>query len=139
MEAAIRRAINTQHVLGRDSPVVHVHPNLGAGSGLRASSSYSLLSDQTIVHSAFLPGGRFLLTVQLDSSFACWDLKSPTRTRCVRLQTGLDPSVGEERVEPRCVAYWKTGAAYVEFAHDVVEEGNAVVVALLVVDTIPDQ
>ncbi|KAG9127517.1 hypothetical protein FRC07_012804 [Ceratobasidium sp. 392] len=139
MKAAIRRAINTQHVLGRASPATHVHPYLGGSSNLRSTSAYSLLSDQTVVHTAFLPGGRFLLTVQLDSSFACWDLKSPTRTRCVRLQTGSDANIDEERVEPRCVAYWKTGAAYVEFAHDVVEEGDAIIVALLVVDTIPDQ
>ncbi|KAG9100292.1 hypothetical protein FRC06_004302 [Ceratobasidium sp. 370] len=139
MKAAIRRAIDTQRVLGRASPATHVHPYLGGGSGQCSTSAYSLLSDQTIVHTAFLPGGRFLLTVQLDSSFACWDLKFPTPTRCVRLQTGSDASADEERVEPRCVAYWKTGAAYVEFAHDVVEEGDAIIVALLVVDTIPDQ
>ncbi|QRV94062.1 F-box-like protein [Ceratobasidium sp. AG-Ba] len=139
MKAAVQRAINTERVLGRASPVTHVHPHLGNGSGLRSSSAYSLLSDTTVVHTAFLPGGRFLLTVQLDGSFACWDLESPTRTRCVRLQTGSDANAGEEQVEPRCVAYWKTGAAYVEFAHDVVEEGCAVIVSLLVVDIIPDQ
>ncbi|KAG8693397.1 hypothetical protein FRC08_009132 [Ceratobasidium sp. 394] len=137
MKAAIRRAIDTQRVLGRASPATHVHPYLGTGSSQR--SAYSLLSDQTVVHTAFLPGGRFLLTVQLDSSFACWDLESPTRTRCVRLQTGSDANTDEERLEPRCVAYWKTGGAYVEFAHDVVDEGDAIIVALLVVDTIPDQ
>ncbi|KAG8749655.1 hypothetical protein FRC12_013296, partial [Ceratobasidium sp. 428] len=135
MHAAIRRAINTNHVLGRDSPATHVHPYLGSSSHL----TYSLSSDQTVVHTAFLPGGRFLLTVQLDGSFACWDLKSPTRTRCVRLQTGSDPSPDQERVEPRCIACWKTGAAYVEFAYDVVEGGDAIIVALLVVDTVPDQ
>ncbi|KAG9091452.1 hypothetical protein FS749_016536 [Ceratobasidium sp. UAMH 11750] len=137
MKAAIRRAIDTQRVLGRASPATHVHPYLGTGSSQR--SAYSLLSDQTVVHTAFLPGGRFLLTVQLDSSFACWDLESPTRTRCVRLQTGSDANTDEERLEPRCVAYWKTGGAYVEFAHDVVDEGDAIIVALLVVETIPDQ
>ncbi|CUA74512.1 hypothetical protein RSOLAG22IIIB_11272 [Rhizoctonia solani] len=139
MKTAIQRGIIAQRALDRSSPAVHVHSYLGAGSNLRPSLAYSLLSDQTIVHSAFLPGGRFLLTVQLDSSFACWDLESPTRTRSVRLQTGFDTVADDETVEPRCVAYWKTGGAYVEFAHDVVEEGNAVIIALLVVHIVPDQ
>ncbi|KAG8738815.1 hypothetical protein FRC10_006468 [Ceratobasidium sp. 414] len=138
MKAAIRQAIDTQRGFGRASPAAHVHPHLGGNSGQLSTSAYSLLSDQAVVHTAFLPGGRFLLTVQLDSSFACWDLESPTRTRCVRLQTGSDANADEQRVEPRCVAYWKTGAAYVEFAHDVVEEGDAIIVSLLVVDAIPD-
>ncbi|CAE6431529.1 unnamed protein product [Rhizoctonia solani] len=139
MKAAIQRGIIAQRALDRSSPVLHVHSYLGTGSHLRPSSAYSLLSDQTVVHSAFLPGGRFLLTVQLDSSFACWDLESPTRTRSVRLQTGFDTVADDETVEPRCIAYWKTGGAYVEFAHDVVEEGNAVIVALLVIHAAPDQ
>ncbi|CAE6407394.1 unnamed protein product [Rhizoctonia solani] len=139
MKAAIQRGIVAQRALDRSSPALHVHSYLGTDSHLRPSSAYSLLSDQTVVHSAFLPGGRFLLTVQLDSSFACWDLESPTRTRSVRLQTGFDTVADDETVEPRCIAYWKTGGAYVEFAHDVVEEGNAVVIALLVIHTIPDQ
>ncbi|KAG8714374.1 hypothetical protein FRC11_008728 [Ceratobasidium sp. 423] len=139
MKTAIQRGVVAQHALDRSSPALHVHSYLGTDSNLRPSSAYSLLSDQTVVHSAFLPGGRFLLTVQLDSSFACWDLESPTRTRSVRLQTGLDTVADEETVEPRCIAYWKTGGAYVEFAHDVVEEGNAVIIALLVVHIVPDQ
>ncbi|KAH7339482.1 hypothetical protein B0J17DRAFT_361949 [Rhizoctonia solani] len=139
MKTAIQRGIIAQRALDRPSPALHVHSYLGTDSNLRPSSAYSLLSDQTVVHSAFLPGGRFLLTVQLDSSFACWDLQSPTRTRSVRLQTGFDTVVDDETVEPRCIAYWKTGGAYVEFAHDVVEEGNAVIIALLVVHIVPDQ
>ncbi|QRW21382.1 F-box-like domain protein [Rhizoctonia solani] len=139
MKRAIQRGIIAQRALDRSSPALHVHSYLGTGSYLRQSSAYSLLSDQTVVHSAFLPGGRFLLTVQLDSSFACWDLESPTRTRSVRLQTGSDTVEDDEIVEPHCVAYWKTGGAYVEFAHDLVEEGNAVIVALLVIHTVPDQ
>ncbi|CAE6415932.1 hypothetical protein ACGC1H_007179 [Rhizoctonia solani] len=139
MKTAIQRGMIAQRALDRSSPALHTHSYLGTDSNLRSSSAYSLLSDQTIVHSAFLPGGRFLLTVQLDSSFACWDLKSPTRTRSVRLQTGFDTVVDDESVEPRCIAYWKTGGAYVEFAHDVVEEGNAVIIALLVVHVVPDQ
>ncbi|CAE7177057.1 unnamed protein product [Rhizoctonia solani] len=39
---------------------------------------------------------------------------------------------------PNTFSYWKTGGAYVEFAFDVVE-GNAVVIALLVVHIVPDQ
>jgi hypothetical protein len=140
MKAAIQRGIVAQRALARSSPSLHVHSYLGTtDSGLRPSSAYSLLSDQAVVHSAFLPGGRFLLTVQLDSSFACWDLGASTRTRSVHLQTGFDTVVDDETVEPRCVAYWRTGGAYVEFAHDVVEEGNAVIVALLVVDIVPNQ
>lgn len=139
MKAAIQAGMLSQRALGRSSPVLHVHPSLGTDSGLPPSSAYSLLSDQPVVHSAFLPGGRFLLTVQFDSSFACWDLEAPTRTRSVRQQTGLDTVIGEEVIEPHCVAYWKTGGSYVEFAHDVVEEGDAVIVALLVVDIVPDQ
>ncbi|CAE6448652.1 unnamed protein product [Rhizoctonia solani] len=139
MKTAIERGIIAQRALDRPSPALHVHSYLGTDSNLRPSSAYSLLSDQTVVHSAFLPGGRFLLTVQLDSSFACWDLQSPTRTRSVRLQTGFDTAADDETVEPRCIAYWKTGGAYVEFAHDVVEEGNAVIIALLVVHIVPDQ
>ncbi|KAJ1304440.1 hypothetical protein OPQ81_005587 [Rhizoctonia solani] len=124
MKTAIQRGIIAQRALDRSSPVLHVHSYLGTDSNLRPSSAYSLLSDQTVVHSAFLPGGRFLLTVQLDSSFACWDLESP---------------YANAFFEPRCIAYWKTGGAYVEFAHDVVEEGNAVIIALLVVHIVPDQ
>lgn len=139
MKAAIQRGITAQRALDRSSPVLHMHPHLGTPSVLRPSSAYSLLSDQPVVHSAFLPGGRFLLTVQFDSSFACWDLESSTRTRSVHLQTGLDTIVDDETVEPRCIAYWKTGGAYVEFAYDMVEDGDGVIVALLVFEVSPDQ
>lgn len=148
MRAAIQHTVKLANNLNRPNPALN--PGL----------ALALPEATTVVHSALLPGARFLLTVQHGGTFACWDLavtepvvaQPPAfpRRRSMRTQTnsldGIDVEMGHESDDemlpeyennardnlrrPRCVATWETGAEYVEFAYDLVPGG--VLVALMV-------
>ncbi|CAE6366155.1 unnamed protein product [Rhizoctonia solani] len=83
------------------------HPN----PALSSTNSLALPEAATVVHSALLPGARFLLTAQHGGTFAVWDLTTPEpvstsqppafpRRRSIRTQTnsadGLDVEMGSE-------------------------------------------